>query len=84
MKRAEAKALANKYGMRILREPITHEAWGLYLEAPECIEELDSLANQDIFPCILEADYGCQDVGLVTYKLVCPTSWFDLWGWADE
>lgn len=84
MKRAEAKALANKYGMRILREPITKEAWGLYLESQECIEELDAMAHQEIDPCFLEADYGCQDVGVVRYTLICPTSWFDLWGWVDE
>lgn len=51
MKRAEAKALAKKYGMRILRAPVTGEAWALYLETPECIDELDDLANQDILPC---------------------------------
>lgn len=84
MKRAEAKALAKKYGMRILRAPVTGEAWALYLEAPEYIDELDALANQKIDPCIMQADYSCNDVGLVTYKLVCPTNWFDLFGWADE
>lgn len=84
MKRAEAKALASKYGMRILREPITHEAWGLYLESSECIKELDALANQEINPCAMVADYSCEEIGVVTYKLICPTSWFDLWGWVDE
>lgn len=85
MKRAEAKALAKKYGMRILRAPVTGEAWALYLETPECIEELDALANQDILPCAMEANYWGHDVGLpIAYKLVCPTNWFDLFGWADE
>lgn len=63
----------------------TGSAWALYLEAPECIDELDALANQDILPCAMEANYWGHDVGLpIAYKLVCPTNWFDRWGWADE
>lgn len=84
MKRAEVKLLANKYGMEILRNPVTEEAWGLYLESAERIDELDALTNQEIYPCVMLADYSCQDIGRVTYKLVCPANWFDLWGWADE
>lgn len=82
MKRAEAKALAKKYGMRILRAPVTGEAWALYLEASSPIKELDDLAAADLNPCAMVASYTTASG--ITYKLVCPTNWFDRWGWADE
>lgn len=83
MKRNEAKALQKKYGMEILRNPITSEAWGLRIDADNYIPELDDLAKADISPCALEPDYSFAPE-YVIYKLVCPKSWFDLWGWADE
>lgn len=45
MKKAELKAIAERYGMGILREEITDKAIGLYLETEEDIPELDELLN---------------------------------------
>lgn len=80
MKRTEAKALQTKYSMEILRNPITSEAWALGLASATPIPELDDLADADLSPCIMQAEYTDR----AYYKLVCPTNWFDLWGWADE
>lgn len=81
MTRSDAKTLQAKYGMEILRDPITSEAWALYLNAGRRIPELDSLVEKDVLPCSMDAVIGD---GFAVYKLVCPTPWFDLWGWADE
>lgn len=80
MKKSEAMEIQKRYGMEILRNPVTSEAWAVYMESPECIRELDDLAATDLYPCEMVADYGTQDVK-VTYKLICPTAWFDLYGW---
>ena len=91
MTRNEAKALQEKYNMDILRDPITSEARALYLEAEQTISELDDLADisrrsNGCAPCYMEANYEVYNAtgSGVTYKLSCPTTWFDLWGWADE
>ena len=80
MKKSEAMEIQKKYGMEILQNPVTSEAWAIYLESPTCIPELDDLATTDLYPCAMVADYCTQDVE-VTYKLICPTAWFDLCGW---
>ena len=67
--------------MQILRNPITSEAWALHLVTAEDLPELDALAEKDLEPCQMVASYS---PGRTEYKLICPTSWFDLWGWADE
>lgn len=83
MTKSEAKAIQQEYGMEILRHPVTGEAWALYLETAHHIQTLDALAAQDLAPCAMVADYGLQSIDKITYKLVCPTTWFDLWGWRD-
>ncbi len=91
MTRNEAKALQAKHNMEILRNPITSEARALYLEAEQPISELDDLADisrrsNGCAPCYMEANYEVYNAtgSGVTYKLSCPTTWFDLWGWVDE
>lgn len=91
MTRNEAKALQAKHNMEILRDPITSEARALYLEAEQPISELDDLADisrrsNGCAPCCMEANYEVYNAtgSGVTYKLSCPTTWFDLWGWVDE
>ena len=91
MTRNEAKALHAKYSMEILRDPITSEAHALYLETEQPIQELDDLADISLrsngcAPCYMEANYEVYNAtgSGVTYKLSCPTTWFDLWGWVDE
>lgn len=84
MDKATAKRLAEKYRMEILRHPITSEAWAVAVESDELIPELDKYA--DAAPenymgnntAIVERTYNGSSY---TYKIVCPTRWFDLWGW---
>lgn len=84
MTRDTAKELQRKYNMEITRHPVTSEAWALTVDSEDLIPELDDLADgaPDIaLPCAMtRALYG----DTYRYQLACPTSWFDLWGWADE
>lgn len=86
MTKHELIALAGRYGMSILRDPITREAWGLMLETDQDIPELDALAA-DIWSesCIaVTKDYSaCALPGAHRYTVACPVEWFDLWGWSD-
>ena len=77
MEKAEAKALQDKYGMEILRNPVTKAAWALYLRSKP-IAELDELVKKDVYPCSMQVFYLENEV---LYELVCPEEWFDLWGW---
>lgn len=81
MTKTEAKALQKKYNMIILRHPITNEASALYLESDDDIPELDALAGKPLGMCYMEATYTDAEA---RYKLFCPTTWFDLWGWRGE
>lgn len=45
MKKAELKAIADRYEMGIIREEITGEGIGLYLVTEKDIPELDTLAS---------------------------------------
>lgn len=82
MKKSEAQAIQAKYNMEIIRDPITGEAWALYLEASSPIKELDDLAAADLNPCAMVASYTTASD--ITYKLACPSNWFNLWGWKGE
>lgn len=82
MTRNEAKKIQSKYGMEILRHPVTGEAWGLHKVSNHCIKELDDLTNAGILPCAMEVCYHAPDY--ITYTLACPVKWFDRCGWADE
>lgn len=83
MDKATAKRLAEKYNMEILRNPITSEAWGVIVETDELIPELDAYADAALETymgdntAIVERTYAVT----YTYKIICPTRWFDLWGW---
>lgn len=83
MTRAEAKALQKKYDMCIVRHPITNEAGGtVRLVSDYNVPELDELAGKDISPCAMFIKYP--GPWSVWYDLICPKSWFDLWGWVDD
>lgn len=87
MKKAELKAIAERYGMGIIREEITSKGVGLYLVTEEDIPELDALANIPPFDAgpgtvIATKEYSPCD-SPHTYRVYCPTSWLDLWGWKD-
>ena len=82
MTKLEAQNLQRTYGMEILRNPITGEAWGLYVDADAAIPELEALSATNIGQHIaMEAKRHGYDQG-VLYRLALPTDWFDLGGWA--
>lgn len=82
MTKLEAQNLQKTYGMEILRDPITREAWGLYLDADAAVPELEALAAADLGQNIaMEARLHGYDQG-VLYRLALPTDWFDLGGWS--
>lgn len=82
MKRIEAKSLAAKYGMEIMREPVTNLAHGLYVFSESLIPELDAYADSHDRNNV--ACYRLNNGASYLYRLECPTSWFDLWGWTGE
>lgn len=86
MKKAELKAIADRYEMDIIREEITRLGVGLYLVTKEDIPELDTLANKTPFEefkgVIATKEYNQYD-NTHTYRVYCPANWFDLWGWAE-
>ena len=60
-------------------------------QAEQPIPELDDLADisrrsNSCAPCYMEANYEVYNAtgSGVTYKLSCPTAWFDLCGWAAK
>lgn len=79
MKKEQMKQIAEKYGMEILRHPITSEAWALYKISAEPIPELDALC-ESAEPSNIGATRSCIP-GEISYKIACPTNWFDLFGW---
>ena len=82
MKKAELKAIADRYEMGVLREEITDMAIGLYLETGDNIPELDGLLNpQSPHETVVATKLASDGTNL--YHVYCPTSWFDLWGWKD-
>lgn len=86
MKKAELKAIADRYEMGIIRQEITGLGVGLYLVTEEDIPELDALANNPPFEkfegVIATKEYSPCD-NTHTYRVYCPANWFDLWGWAE-
>lgn len=82
MKKAELKAIAERYKMNFLRKEITSEAIGLYLDTEEDIPELDELLNpQSPHEAVVATKRTGSGINL--YRVYCPTSWLDLWGWKD-
>lgn len=86
MKKAELKAIADRYKMGIIREKITGVGVGLYLVTEKDIPELDALTNKLSFEKF-EGVVGTKEYSPCdntrTYRVYCPANWFDLWGWAE-
>lgn len=81
MTKAEVRVIADKYNMQILRDPVTREAHGVWIDTANRIPELDPYADSADpaqLPCgvtrVLQGEK-------YRYTIECPTSWFDLWGW---
>lgn len=86
MKKAELKAIADRYEMGIIREEITGLGTGLYLVTEKDIPELDTLVNKSPFDkfegVVATKKYSPWDNTRI-YRVYCPANWFDLWGWAE-
>ena len=73
------RKIAEKYGMEILRNPVTDEGRGLWIRTETEIPELEALADR-IEPDKVQVTR--EHMGpVIEYKVITPTSWFDLWGW---
>lgn len=88
MKKENMRAIAEKYDMEILRNPITREAWGLYLKTDREIPELDKIvanSNDHYYSHGFNAIFAERwySFGDVVYRIACPKRWFDLYGWVD-
>lgn len=82
MKKAELKAIAERYKMDFLRKEITNEGIGLSLVTEEDIPELDKLLNpKSPHEAVVATKLAAGGTNL--YHVYCPTSWIDLWGWKD-
>lgn len=86
MSKNELKSISERYGMMILRDPITSEAWGLALETAKDIPELDAQIDSNDSRVVVTKEYCayCEVSGTHLYKVVCPVEWFDLWGWSGD
>ena len=81
MTKKDAKKLAERYNMEIRRNPVTREAWGCSCESESLLPELDKLADCDLYDHPVERIRLGSDGYL--YVMHGPSTWFDLWGWAD-
>lgn len=82
MKINELKAIANKYGMEISRNPITGEGHGVHVSTETMIPELDALADT-CEPCNVQVIRTCI-AGEYNYYVEAPKRWFDRWGWSND
>ena len=71
---------AAQSGAHIARDPITRQAWGLILEAPAEVPALDAIVDSGDSVVSGTREYRAD--GSVYYRIYCPASWFDLWGWS--
>lgn len=86
MTKSELKAIAEKYGMEIMREPITKEAWGVLLKTKEDVPELEKFLTESYRytdGTITVEDFGLGMCDVHFYRVMCPADWFDLWGWRE-
>ncbi len=80
MKKAELIKIAEKYDMDFIRHPVTREGSGVWCKSGELIPELDAIVEGDEYPVVGERLLLAGDY---TYRIYCPTSWIDIWGWKD-
>lgn len=77
MTKAELIAISEKYGFDFIRNEITNEGVGICLANTNIdIPELDNLDSMQI-----GATKAYSVDGTHTYRVFCPASWIDLWGW---
>lgn len=87
MTKNELIDLAGRYGMSVMRDPITRQAYGLQLETDQDIPELDEVAEDSYLTSgiIVIKEHGAyaEAHGTHLYKVICQTEWFDLLGFSD-
>lgn len=81
MTKKELIAIAEKYDMELIRNPITGEAWCYKLKTSDYIDELDKIADADskeILPCAATREdfFGEWKI----YTIIFPSDWANLWG----
>lgn len=94
--RKRIRDLYDFYNMKIARNPVTNQAWGIYLDTSESIPELDAYQVEidKTYTYRVKADktYTYQSIqmqteyfapGFIRYTIICPKTWFDLAGWKD-
>lgn len=82
MKKDEIKKIAERFRMKIIRNPITSEGCGVTVTTDTLISELDRITERDPFAPYDPVQGTREAVGeKYIYKIFCPKSWFDLWGW---
>lgn len=77
MKKAELKAIADRYEMEIARHPVTNEFTCLFLKTDTLIPELDGIVERTAFDNV----EGFRELGLdgiYRYRIYPPNNWFDL------
>lgn len=80
MTKDTAMEFASKYNMEIARHPITRQAWSVYVDSDNAIAELDAMLGerQTGHAAVVTRELFA---GTYRYRIVCPTDWFDLYGW---
>lgn len=79
--KATLMALAEKYHMEFLRHYITDEGYGVYCVSDERIPELDALAADNEWGDAWIFDWLSWRNPPYMYRIICPKSWINLWGW---
>ena len=72
---------AAQSGAQIARDPITREAWGLIFKTPAKVPTLDAIVDGHDYTVGGTREHWPD--GMICYRIYCPKTWFDLWGWAD-
>lgn len=82
MTKDQVKAISEEYKFQIIRQHITNEGIGIWKDIKNEIPELDTLIDSNQYHRIT-ATKEYMPNGMIRYKVYCPKSWFDLWGWTD-
>lgn len=83
MTKDELKTLQERYNMEFIRDSVTREGSGIFLVSDQLIPELDAIVENEEAPHPgMVAGTRELLVNKYHYKIYCPKTWIDLWGWA--